>query len=209
MVPHTSTWYKDYRGVLLFKPVTGDFVVSTRLRVSGKAGGAPQAPFSLAGLMVRTPRVGQTWRPGGENYVFLSLGAGDRPGTFQLEVKTTVNSDSQLQLTPADSGEALLQIVRVGTELALLQKQARGWVVHRRYRRPDFPPELQVGLTCYTDYSSASQVGVGQHNTSVLTGGNPDLVAQFDFVRFHRPSVPSIGRLSDGELARLFGAAAL
>lgn len=212
MVPHASTWYKDYRGVLLYKPVTGNFVVTTRVRVSGKRGGAPQAPFSLAGLMIRTPRVGKAWHPGGENYVFLSLGAADRPGTFQLEVKTTVNSDSQLQISPAESGEALIQVARVGADLVMLQKQSRGWVVHRRYRRPDFPQELQVGLTCYTDWPSAERQSVGQHNTQVNPGGNPDLIAQFDFVRFRRPHLQgggSLARLSDGELLRWFGDAAL
>ena len=209
MVPYASTWYKDYRGVLLYKPVSGDFVVTTRVSVSGRRGGAPNAQFSLAGIMVRTPRVGQSWRPGGENYVFLSLGAADRPGTFQLEVKTTVNSDSQLQITPAESGEAIIQVARVWADMVMLQKQSRGWVVHRRYRRTDFPQELQVGLTCYTDWPSANQVGVGQHNTSVLRGGNPDLVAQFDFVHFRRPKIDNIARLADSELLRHFGDAAL
>lgn len=206
MVPHASTWYKDYRGVLLFKPVSGNFVVTTQVQVSGRRGGAPQSPFSLAGLMVRA------WRPGGENYVFLSLGAADRPGTFQLEVKTTVNSDSQLQLTPAESGTGLIQVARLGSLLVMLKNQGRGWSVHRRYERPDFPTELQVGLTCYTDWPSAERLSPQQHNTTVLTGGNPDLSARFDFVRFRRPQLPprsAPARLSDSELLRFLGDAAL
>ena len=209
MVPYASTWYRDYRGVLLFKPVSGDFVVTTRVRVRGRNGAIPQSPFSLAGIMVRAPRQGG-WQPGRENYVFLSLGAADRPGSFQLEVKTTVNSDSQLQITPATSGEALLQVARVGPDIVMLLRQSAGWIVHRRYRRPDFPHTLQVGLTCYTDWPSASKVGVGQHNTTVVRGENPDLVAAFDFVRFRRPNLPvglSVARASDGDLLRYFGQA--
>src|SRR5690606_32711183 len=108
--PYASVWYRDYRGPFLFKSIEGDFIATTRLAVSrrGNASGAPRAPFSLAGIMVRTPREvsPDTWQPGGENYVFLSLGAADAPGRYQLEVKSTINSDSQLRISDgAPSGE--------------------------------------------------------------------------------------------------------
>src|SRR5947207_10499940 len=32
LVPYACTWYQDYRGPLIYKPVTGDFVVTTHLR---------------------------------------------------------------------------------------------------------------------------------------------------------------------------------
>ena len=87
MMPFTSSWYKDWRGVLLFKPVQGDFVMTTRLRVTGRDGqSAPRSQFSLAGLMVRAPRniTPQTWQPGGENYVFVSLGCSTKLGSYQF-----------------------------------------------------------------------------------------------------------------------------
>src|SRR5262249_47050770 len=158
--------------VLVYKPVQGDFVMTTRVHVSNRSGsGAPRAQFSLAGIMVHTPRdiTPQTWRPRGENYVFLSLGAANQPGTYQFEVKTTVNSDSQLQITEARSSEATIQVARIGDQFILLKKSATGpWTVHRRYRRPDMPATLQVGLTCYTDYPSASRLSPQQHNATVI-----------------------------------------
>lgn len=217
MMPYASTWYKDYRGVLAYKLIKGDFVVTTKLRVSGRSGsGAPNAPFSLAGIMVRAPRSisPKTWKPNTENYVFLSLGAGDNPGTYQLEVKTTVNSDSQLQLTPVGSGEATIRIARIGPNLIMMYRSGSGWVVHKRYHRTDFPEALQVGLTCYTDWPTANSLSPEQHNATVIRSGNPDLVALFDYVRYRRPALPAnlaiqrqgeLQGVSDQELARFLG----
>jgi hypothetical protein len=216
MMPFASTWYKDYRGVLAFKPVTGDFVVTTRLRVNRRGGGGPpRAQFSLAGIMIRAPRgSARNWRPGGENYVFLSLGSADQPGHYQFEVKTTVNSDSQLRTSPAGSGEAVIQVARIGSSLILLRNGGSGWVVHQRYSRPDLPATVQAGLTCYTDWPTASQMQPPQHNNTAIRGGNPDLVAQFDYVRFRRPAVPAnlagrrLDSVPDQELLRFLGDAA-
>ena len=161
MMPFTSTWYKDYRATLIFKPVKGDFVMSTHLKVTGRDGkSVPNSQFSLGGLMIRTPRniTPQTWQPGSENYIFLSLGAADKPGTYQLEYKTTINSDSQLQIRDVNVAETDLQIARIGTAIIVLAKLPNSnWRVVNRYHRPDFPQELQAGMCCYTDYPSASR----------------------------------------------------
>ncbi|GAB4461569.1 MAG: hypothetical protein OHK0029_27020 [Armatimonadaceae bacterium] len=193
MMPFTSTWYQDYRGVLAFKPVSGDFVMTTKVKTSGRNGsGPPRAQFSLAGIMIRAPRnlSPQTWRPGGENYVFLSLGSADRAGTYQFEVKTTVNSDSQLRTSPTNSGEAIIQVARIGSSLILLKNEGGRWSVHQRYNRPDFPKTLQAGLTVYTDWPNAHSLPPQQQNGTVVRGGSPDLLAQFDYVRYTRPQVP-------------------
>lgn len=194
MTPHTSTWYRDFRGVLAFKPVTGDFLVITRLRTTNRAGqGAPQSLFSLAGLMVRAPRAitPATWRPGQENYIFLALGSANQPGVYQYEVKTTRQSDSQLEITPAPGGEAQLAILRVGAAFVALRSETEGaWTVHRRYSRPDLPAALQAGLTTYTDWSTVENMDPRVHNRTVVRAGRPDLTAHFDYVRYRRPQIP-------------------
>ena len=195
MMPYASTWYRDYRGALAYKAVQGDFVVTTRVRVSGRSGAsAPLQPFSLAGIMLRAPRnvTPQTWQPGGENYVFLSLGAASSPGRYQFEVKTTTNSNSQLEITEANTSEVIIQSARIGPYLILLHKTPAGpWVVHRRYFRSDLPNQLQVGLTSYTDWPSCSRLTPFEHNSRIVTEGHPDLVAQFDYVYYRRPNVPA------------------
>jgi hypothetical protein len=212
MVPHASVWYQDYRGVLAYKEVVGDFVVSTHVNVTGRSGqGAPRAQFSLAGIMIRTPRdvTPRTWRPGGENYVFLSLGAADQPGRYQFEVKTTRDSHSQLQIEDG-AAQAEIRAARIGDALILLRRfPDENWRVHRRYHRPDMPATLQVGMTCYTDWPTCNGMAPAEHNRTVVRGGNPDLIARFDYYRFARPNVPAplSGRnfadpnaVSDGEL---------
>lgn len=207
LVPYTSSWFQDLRGVLVFKPVTGDFVVETRFTATNRAGsGAPGALYSLAGLFVRSPRPITSpaqWTPGGENYVFLSAGAADAPSTWQHEVKTTRNSDSVLEITSACPAACPavpvfeLRVARLdGVHIILLRRPQGGqWLVHRRYRRDDFPATLQVGLTSYTDWGTilgtwwpSNQFG---HNMTLITQGNPDLRAQFDHVRFRTPSIPN------------------
>ncbi len=193
MMPYTSTWYNDYRGELTFKEVQGDFVVTTDVEASQRGGsGPPRSSYSLAGIMVRAPRAitPATWHAGGENYVFLSLGAGSPPGAFQFEVKTTTNSNSSLILVPAPSGHAAIQVARIGPYLIMLRNSDGNWVIHRRYYRPDLPSIVQVGMTTYTDFNNASMLPPFQHNSTVIRGGSPDLVAAFDYFRFARPNTP-------------------
>jgi hypothetical protein len=220
MMPYASSWYQDWRGVLMFKNVTGDFVVTTDVEPTGRSGaGAPNVGFSLAGIMVRTPR-GFTnaltqWTTGGENYIFLSLGAATSPGSYQFEVKTTVDSASTLNVS-SGIGRAAIQVARIGAALITLRSDSGGnWVVHRRYSRPDMPAGLQAGLTCYTDWQTVSQVAPFIHNQTVITNGSPDLVARFDYLRYCRPAVPTnlvgrnfadAGQVSDAELLSFLGA---
>lgn len=216
LMPRTSTWYMDYRGALVYKDIEGDFVMTTKVRASNRAGnGAPLSDYSLAGLMVRTPRgdTAQSWRPGKENYVFLSIGSADQPGRFQYEVKTTQNSQSNLEKQVTGSGDTYLQIAKIGSMVYMLKKPAGGsWSVHKRYNRPDMPAKLQAGMTVYTDYSSASQLPAQRHNGTAITGGRPDLVGRYDFVHYKRPKVPAgtnMATVSDQRLLQFLGDSAL
>ncbi|NUQ00364.1 MAG: hypothetical protein HUU35_10985 [Armatimonadetes bacterium] len=194
LVPYTNVWYRDYRGELVYKDIEGDFVATTRLYVTRRGGGgAPRSSFSLGGILVRAPRevTPTTWQPGGENYIFLSLGAASQPGQYQWEVKTTVNSNSQLQLAPAGGAEGQIRIARIGSSLILLRRAPQqSWQVHQRYQRSDFPTALQVGVTAYTDWPTCQRYQPQDHNGRVIRDGRPDLEVQYDYVRFQRPAVP-------------------
>ena len=195
LVPYTSSWFEDYRGVLAYKQVSGDFVVTTRVLSTNRAGDAPPLRlYSLAGIMVRAPRnvTPATWQPGQEDYVFLSLGAADTPGLAQTEVKTTDDGTSTLTIDPANGSEARIRVARIGgAVICLIREESSAWRVHRRFSRPDLPATLQVGLTVYTDWDNVQVLTPEQHNTALITSGQPDLRAQFDFVRYARPAVPA------------------
>lgn len=222
MMPYTSSWYQDWRGVLLFKPVKGDFVMTTSVKATGRDGqSAPQAQFSLAGLMVRTPRniTPQTWQPGGENYVFISLGASKQPGVYSFEYKTTRNSVSKLETVDARSNEAQLQIARIGNAALVLVKTPQSpWRIMERFDRPDMPADLQAGMTVYTDWPGVEKVPPRVHNSTVIRNGNPDLGALYDYVRYARPTVPqnlqgrnlaNRNEVSDAELLSFLGDGAM
>ena len=218
LMPYTSVWYGNYRGVLMFKEISGDFIASTRVYTTSRSGsGAPDSQYSLAGIMVRSPTdvtSPETWAPGGENYIFLSSGAADTPGTRQFEVKTTVNSNTNLEISDGWP-EVEIRSVRIGSAMLLLRREPGGvWAVHRRYDRPDFPDTLQVGMTVYTDWPTCQSLGVNVHNTSLITDGNPDLIASFDYYRFETPVIPEDmqslnfydpGQVSDETILTLFG----
>ncbi len=193
LLPHTNAWFQDWRGVLVFKEITGDFIATAHMEVSNRAGtGAPGELYSLAGIMTRAPRsvTPATWTAGGEDYVFLSMGTADTPGTWQTEVKTTDNSVSVLEID-AGQAEGTLRTARIGPHvIVLIRWPGMDWQVHRRYRRDDFPNTLQVGITTYTDWDTCSAAGVDTHNTTPLAG-NPDLVCRVDYMRFIEPNVPA------------------
>jgi hypothetical protein len=222
LVPHTSTWYADYRGELSYTPLTGDFVASTRVEAWNRAGsgppgslagGPPDSEFSLAGILVRAPREDVAccdpswWQPGGERYVFLSFGSANQTGAWQIETKSTraaippeVNSVSALEIGPASAGPVELRVARIGPYLILLVRESgQAWRVQRRLQRNDLPATLQVGLTVYTDWAIAGTWPYAEHNASVITSAwpspgtpaDPDLLAQFDYLRFARPVVPA------------------
>lgn len=209
LVPFTTSWYADYRGPLIFKSVSGDFVFTTRVAVSGRDGvSVPQSLYSLAGPFIRAPRgvTPATWTTGGENYVFLSLGHADsNPPTWHHEIKTTEDSQSTLFVTNAAGPIASLQIARLGDAVICLRRApGQSWQVHGRFHRDDFPTTLQVGLVTYTDWlkceifdpfvlnsiTVAPPLPDGVVDPNPFIPFTPDLIARFDFARFARPEVP-------------------
>lgn len=215
MIPYASVWYQRYRGVLAYKPVSGDFVITTALKTSNRAqNAAPRRSYSLAGIMVHTP--GGPNAP--QNYIFLSHGSANRPGSYQFEVKTTINNNSQLQVDQADVDQAIIQVARIGSSIITLKNVNGTWTVHRRYSRPDFPQTVQAGLTCYTDWDNCKNIPPDQHNKMVIKNGQPDLYAEFDYVRYARPKVPTElqsrnlidpQQVSDAQLLGFLGANAM
>ncbi|MDX2176847.1 MAG: hypothetical protein SF028_10285 [Candidatus Sumerlaeia bacterium] len=218
MVPYTSTWFANYRGVLAFKEVTGNFAMTIEVESLNRAQtGPPGRQYSLAGIMLRAPRAitPATWTPGGEDYVFLSLGAANTPGTAQYEVKTTVDSVSVLNIQSAPSTLAEIRSARIGNAFIMLRREAPGpWVVHRRYSRSDMPATLQAGITCYTDWENVNGMDPFTHNSTVNTGGQPDLAAFVDYAHFTEVSVPAPlaalnladpGQVTDSQLLAFLG----
>lgn len=204
LMPYTSGWFADFRGILLYKEVTGDFDVTTRIEATSKSGPVPKRTYSLGGLMARTPRTSTpaTWLPLHENWIFINTGYGDtapnRKGKAQMETKTTVESDSTLELVAIPNGPVDIRIVRIGPTFVMLYRPAgRAWVVSKRYQRPDMPATLQVGLDAYTNWESIDEEGGAEaFNRTLVTHPAlpPDLLVHSDYLRFTRPHVSAAVR---------------
>ncbi|WP_235290732.1 DUF1349 domain-containing protein [Portibacter lacus] len=233
MMPWTTSWYADLRGALIFKEITGDFVFTTRIIVRNRAGldQLPSTVYSLAGMMIRSPRNFTNgisgWTAGGENYVFLSIGRANTNanGPFQLEVKNTINSNSNLNISNIGVSEIYMRMVKVnGTILVMRSFDNITWVVHRRYSRPDLPETCQIGYVTYTDWPAINAhwdnniANVMNSNTNILNDDystdfnwNPDLIGRFSFARFNDVNLPQENENTDfmtadeGLILSLFG----
>ncbi len=211
MLPYTSSWYQDYRGSILFKELTGDFILTTEATATNRAGnGNPSSSYSLAGLMIRTPRSftngAAGWTPYGENFIFLATGhATGSSANAHLEVKTTVSGSSNLAITPIPSPTNVrIRIARIGEYvICLYQLPGGSWIVHRRFDRSDFPNTMQIGFVTYTDWPKVSSYTPIFHNSNVLnanlnpdpTAGvpfTPDIIGGFEFARFDEVNLPPI-----------------
>jgi len=139
------------------------------------------------------------WQPGTENYIYLASGyATDAinadPNVWQYEAKTTSNGSSNFYSsangTVGAGSISTLQIVRRGQTFVLLRRHGDGpWIIETRYDLPGMPATLQIGVTAYGDWNYAGTLNEFHHNrTAAIGAGNPDIVADIDYLRLRRPA---------------------
>ena len=144
-----ALWFQAQRGVLVWKPVDGDFRISATVEVARTTD--PSAPLDeggtvrLGGLMARADGVR-------ENYVFVVVGA-DANG-LSVETKSTHDNDSRFEGPDWPATTADLRLCRSGSTFTMLKRPAGSgdpWAVAATIDRPDLPATLQVGPNLYTD----------------------------------------------------------
>jgi hypothetical protein len=147
----------EQRGVLFYKPVSGDFKITTNVYATKNSdpsrlpGG--DGSVQLGGLMARNGN------PGRENYVFIVTG--DDGNGLSIETKNTVDSFSKYEGPAWDSANAELRLCRFGQRFSLYKRHigaTEPWVLAAAFDRPDLPDTLQVGVNIYTDSTPDLQV---------------------------------------------------
>ena len=207
--PQTGFWFGEvHAGPFFYKTVSGDFTVTTKLKVTGRKTDLPEKYFSLAGLMIRSPRskAVDKEQKGHENWLFLCTGFANDKGKNkrepQFETKVTRKSKSKLQIFPAKNDWIELAITRVGHQFIQSYKYQDGdWQILRVINHSEMNQTLQVGLLAYTDFNNRMKrryiFSRKKLNTTVYTDGNPDLIARFDYVHFTRPNTKAKELLSN------------
>lgn len=219
MIPRTASWFGGWRGPLLYKEVSGDFVFTTKVDVTGRDNPIPEDDFNLGGIMIRhirsypdgalNPTTG--WIPADNNYIFLAIGAANNndsrcdpsPVNCQaphFEVKSTINGSSTLDIQNIDTTSTQIRVIRNSDVFIVLYRLEtdQNWVVHRRFFRPDFPEIIQVGFVTYTDWAKVSSYAPAVHNRTQIEGTecnngpacDPDVIGTFEYARFDSLNVP-------------------
>jgi hypothetical protein len=240
LMPYTVSWYGNWRGPLLYKMATGDFVLTTHITVTNRAADdIPGSAYSLGGIMVRNPKTmtngSDDWIPWEEDYVFLSLGraANNHPScpdcpAPHFEVKSTVNSSSDLLISSVDTNVVDIRMVRLSPYVLVLYRfPGQAWEVHHRYQRSDLMDTVQVGMVTYTDWDKVYTYEPIFHNSHVLNedldpdpSSNsgipfaPNIITSYDFMELQSAIFPAAwneldllneNEVSDAEVLSLFG----
>jgi hypothetical protein len=169
--PFQSLWFDGSSAILVWKPVSGNFKVTSTVRTRSVAmpGSPPTLPVRLGGLMARNPDT-----TNGESYVFVV--AGFDVNDLSVEWKTTVDSCSELFGPTWPSGDAELRLCRIDCTFYLYARELGGgaWQLQNTFDRPDLPGVVQVGAMAYAN------------------GFPPDVVATFESIDFD-----SVGSVAD------------
>ena len=161
--PVQSAWYMNGVAPLVFKQVTGDFVVETQataLERTDVTQPASQA-YHSAGLLVRDPAS----MSGAQNWLMYNLGY--QANNLGSEGKTTVNSNSTLYLI-AGHHTGRLRVCRIGALVRMYRRWPgeNSWTLEHTFTRPDLPATLQAGMIVNAWQAPAN------------------LQARFDYVRY-------------------------
>jgi hypothetical protein len=150
-------WFMNQRGVLVYKPVDGNFKITADVHTSkSSASGLPpggDGTVQLGGLMARNGNGAQ------ENYVFIVVG--DDGDGLSIETKNTTDSVSAYNGPSWDSAGAQLRLCRFGQTFHLYKRHIGGndtWMLAETFDRPNLPETLQAGLNIYTDSTPDLQV---------------------------------------------------
>lgn len=186
IVPGSGAWWAGYHGVYLFKEVAGDFVVTTRVKVTGRDGGEPKNIWTISGLLVRTPADGTAPREQRkENWIYLMTGRGPEEARV-IDAKSTVNGINAWDVTPAQAGWYELRFARLGPLfVALCRPDGGQWMVRRRMWRADFPEAVQVGINVTSDFRLSASMPAAEYNAKLFPDRSAaDSLTLFDYVRF-------------------------
>jgi hypothetical protein len=188
LAPASGAWWGGYHGVFLYKEVKGDFVLTTRLKVTGRTGGEPANIWTLSGLLLRCPadlRLPREQRK--ENWIYVMTGRGPAQARV-VDAKSTVDGANAWDITPAQPGWHELRFVRLGSLfVGMCRPDGGDWIVRKRIVREDLPETIQAGINATSDFDLSASMPAPKYNAELFPGrSKADSITLYDYVRFSR-----------------------
>lgn len=156
-------WFRQNAGPMVYTNYTGNFKVTTLVRVKDSLDPTQSLPllpygFLFAGLIARDPASSNSGVQ--ENYVFSVIGLRGA-GQYTNELKTTVNDTSTVwekseYLSTLNTLDAEIRICRIDQLFQFYVKESGSWVkVNRDADRSEnpLPDTLQLGMIVYDYYT--------------------------------------------------------
>ncbi len=169
LVPSSNNiaWYSASVGPFIYKDITGNFVVSTRLSAHsvGNPQSAPGSIYNAAGLLARDPA-----SAGSANQNWVELALGNHFSANGLANLNTINSgDASITPVAGSTINVSLRLCRVGStfQAYISTDNEQTWSLRDTFTRADLPNTLQVGMSV----------------VAANANGIPDIQADFDYIR--------------------------
>ncbi len=189
IVPQSGAWWAGYHGAYLYKEVKGNFVVTTRLKVTGKIGGEPTAIWTISGLLLRAPGdLNAASRSTSRELDLLD----DRPRSrSRPRGRRQEHAGRQQRLghhAGAKPGWYELRVARLGPLfVAMCRPDGGDWVLRKRIFRADLPETLQAGINVTSDFKLSASMPAAKYNAALFPEqSSGDSLTTFDYVRFSR-----------------------
>lgn len=180
LLPNSGAWWAGYHGGFLYKEVTGDFVITTRLKVTSRSGDEPSQIWTISGLLIRALR--------SDNWLYLMTGRG--PGTSRvIDAKSTIDGRNVWDIVPAQPGWYELRIARFGPYfIEFTRPEGGAWTERKRIFRPDLPNTLQAGINVTSDFTVSASMRPAEYNARLFPDKSKrDNLTLVDYVRFSLP----------------------
>jgi len=197
-VPLFGGWWEGFHGSYIYKEVTGDFLVITKVKVKGKKTSLPTVSWNRGGILIRTPgdiKIIPENRK--ENFVHIMTGVNGQKNFVIYTGSTKENSYQWKDYPEAEQKESIyveLGILRIKDVVITFSKKenSQEWKINSRFFRGDLPQTLQVGLTgCAEPYDKTgnwlnSKYNYYNYNKEVLPSEYPADVNMFvDYFKFY------------------------
>ncbi|MCP4178662.1 MAG: hypothetical protein GY756_12935 [bacterium] len=186
--PFTACWYSGFYGIYMYKEISNDFIITTKIKVTGIENDLPADKWSIAGLLIRKPidsTISLTKRK--ENWLYINSGRG-KEAEWVLDSKYTIDNESTWYASASKNSLVELRIVRIKSFFVTMYKlENEDWKVHKKMVLNNIPENVQAGINISANASFAFSKSFVDFNSESYKDIIPDMKVYVDYIRFNTP----------------------